>query len=166
MDFSFSEEQTEVQQLSRKIFGDLAGEEQQKAVDASGERFDAELWKQLAESGLLGIAIDEEYGGMGFGYETLGLLLEEAGRSIAAVPLIPCLVSAALPLQRFAAEVQKQRWLPGVASGEVLLSAALVEPLNGDHTQPGTRAVASGDGKRSGRRPRCRGPGAWIPRPG
>ena len=111
MDFALTEEQRDMQQLAEKIFSDLAGDEQQKVLDAKGERFDASLWQQLAQSGLLGIAIDPDFGGMGFGFETLSLLVEESGRHVAAVPLVACLVSSAMPLQRFGSVAQKQRWL-------------------------------------------------------
>ena len=61
MDFSLTEEQRDVQELARKIFTDLASVEHQKRLDASGYRFDAGLWQQLAQSGLLGLAINTEF---------------------------------------------------------------------------------------------------------
>ncbi|MFB3076582.1 MAG: acyl-CoA dehydrogenase family protein, partial [Lysobacterales bacterium] len=107
MDFSYSEEQLEVRALARQILGDQTGNERQQQIDAQEIRFDEKLWQDLADAGLLGVALDSERGGMGFNFETLALLLEEVGRTVAAVPVIPALVTAALPLQRFGSEAQK-----------------------------------------------------------
>ena len=150
MDFGFSEQQRDVQTLARQILGDNVNAESLAQYDAyKADRFDRALWAKLAEAGLLGLAVSEEYGGMGFGFFELALLIEEAGRSIAPVPLIAHLVSAALPIQRFGSTDQKQRCLPGVASGQTLLSAALTEAYNEDPSQPIlTTATVDGAGLR------------------
>ncbi|WP_373083117.1 acyl-CoA dehydrogenase family protein [Zhongshania sp.] len=150
MDFGFSEQQRDVQTLARQILSDNVSPESLAQYDAyKADRFDRELWAKVAEAGLLGVAVGEEYGGMDFGFFELALLVEEAGRSIAPLPLISHLVSAALPIQQFGSAEQRQRWLPGVVSGETLLSAALTEPYNEDPTQPLlTTAVADGAGLR------------------
>ena len=137
MDFGFSEQQRDVQNLARQILSDnVTAEKLSQYDDYKAERFDRELWQKLADAGLLGVAIDEEFGGMGFGFFELGLLVEEAGRTIAPLPLISHLISAALPIQQFASQTQKQAWLPKVASGEILLTAALSEAYNDDPAQP------------------------------
>ncbi|CAA0107229.1 acyl-CoA dehydrogenase family protein [Zhongshania aliphaticivorans] len=137
MDFGFSEQQRDVQNLARQILSDnVTAEKLSQYDDYKAERFDRELWQKLADAGLLGVAIDEEFGGMGFGFFELGLLVEEAGRTIAPLPLISHLISAALPIQQFASQTQKQVWLPKVASGEILLTAALSEAYNDDPAQP------------------------------
>ncbi|MCZ6830079.1 MAG: acyl-CoA/acyl-ACP dehydrogenase [Gammaproteobacteria bacterium] len=129
MDFGFSEQQGEVQALARQILSEQVTPEKLASFDEfKAERFDRDLWRQLAEAGLLGVAMDETYGGMGFGFTELALFVEELGRSIAPVPAIPSLVSAALPIQRFGTTKQKEQWLPGVANGSTLLTAALLEP--------------------------------------
>ena len=81
MDFSLSEEQQDVQQLAARILSQEVTVDRLKAVEAGEERFDEKLWLQLAEAGLLGVAIDEAHGGMGFDFETLCLLIEEVGRA-------------------------------------------------------------------------------------
>jgi len=150
VDFGFSEEQREVQTLARRILSEQVTPEKLAAFDEfRARRFDEDLWRQLAEAGLLGVAVAEEFGGMGFGYTELALLVEEAGRSIAPVPVIPHLVSAALPVQRFGSAGQKQRLLPGVVDGSGLLTAALLEAGCEDPARPpATEAVADGDGYR------------------
>ena len=147
MNFGFSEEQRDVQNLARQIFTDLVSPEKLKASDDyAGERFDEALWGKLAEAGLLGVALEEQYGGMGFGFTELALLVEEVGRSIAPAPVIPNLVSAALPVQQFGSDEQKQRLLPGVAEGKLMLTAALMEKHNENPASPQLTTAAAKDG--------------------
>lgn len=86
---------------------------------------------------------------MGFGFTELCLLIEEAGRSLAPLPLLAHTVSAALAIQSFGSDAQKEALLPGAVGGSCLLSAALMEPGAEDPAQPvQTRAEASGSGYR------------------
>jgi alkylation response protein AidB-like acyl-CoA dehydrogenase len=146
MDFSLSEEQRDVKELASQILTDLATPERLRAVEASGDRFDTHLWSELASAGLLGVAVEEAYGGSNLGFDTLCLLIEEAGRTVAPVPLVPVLVSTLLPLQAFASEALKQSLLPAVVAGECLVTAALLEPNNDRVCLPSSIAVKSGDG--------------------
>jgi 3-oxocholest-4-en-26-oyl-CoA dehydrogenase beta subunit len=139
MDFSLSEEQQDVQQLAAQILAREVTVDRLKAIEAGEERFDAQLWQQLAAAGLLGTAIAEAYGGMGFDFETLCLLLEEVGKTVAAVPVVPVLASAALAVQQFGSASQCAQWLPGVAGGTLFITAALTEPGCDDPARPATR---------------------------
>ena len=69
-----------------------------KALDKEGTWFHERAWQQLAESEMLGLAIPEEYGGAGMGLTELCILLQQVGRTVAPIPAIETLVSAALPL--------------------------------------------------------------------
>lgn len=146
MDFTFNETQQEVQGLARKILGDLSTTERLNAIDKQAERFDADLWQKLAEAGLLGTALSEDNGGMGFGFTELCLFIEEVGRTVAAVPVVPVLVSAALPVQQFGTAAQQAQFLPKLAAGELLLTAGLTEALAEDPANPATTAKAEGTG--------------------
>jgi alkylation response protein AidB-like acyl-CoA dehydrogenase len=147
MDFGFTQEQQEVQTLARQILADRVSAESLAVYDEyQAERFDPDLWRQLAEAGLTGVAIGEQYGGMGFGFTELALFIEEVGRSIAPVPAIMHCVAAALPIQQFGSEVMRAAFLPAAASGEMLLTAALTEALNENPANPcNTRARVDGD---------------------
>lgn len=145
MDFKLSEEQQEVQNLSRKILEDKVTNEYLRDYDNNEQRFDKKLWSDLAQAGLLGVAVEEQYGGMGFDYETLCLLVEEVGRSVAPLPVVPALVSAALTLQKFGSAAQKESLLPGLVQGEYLLSAAFIEANNEDQLNPQVTASQQGD---------------------
>jgi len=137
MDFGFTPEQQEIQALARKILGEQVTPGKLAAYDEyATPRFDRELWGQLCAAGLPGVALDERYGGMGFGFTELALFIEEIGRSIAPVPAIGHCVTAGLTLQRFAPETMREAVLPAAARGELLLGAALAEPLNEDPANP------------------------------
>ena len=95
MDFSFSEEQQEIQGLAAQILGDKVTHERLKEVEASPEWFDRDLWAELAKAGLVGIALPEDVGGGGFGILEAALVLEEIGRTVAPVPYFPTVVLGA-----------------------------------------------------------------------
>jgi alkylation response protein AidB-like acyl-CoA dehydrogenase len=127
MDFSLSEDQQALRELARKILETEAGHERLKQIEASEERVDRALWAALARANLLGVALPEAAGGSGLGLLEACLVLEEVGRAVAPVPAHATLVLGALPLAAFGTPAQRQAWLPGVAAGEVMLSAALPE---------------------------------------
>ncbi len=148
MEFSFTEEQEAIGELAARIFEDHAAVERVKEVEASTDRFDRDLWAELARANLLGIALPEDVGGSGLGIMELCLLLEQQGRRVAPVPLLATLVMGAAPLAEFGTAEQRSRLLPGVASGEVVLSAALAEGGANDPLRPRTTATPEGAGWR------------------
>ena len=153
MDFTYSEEQEAVRELAGRIFTERATHERLKALEAAageGGPFDAELWGELAEAGLIGIALDEDHGGAGLDFVAACLVIEAAGRTAAYVPVVETMVYGAATIERFGTDAQKAAWLPGVISGETILTAALAE-LVGELVLPGgpspeTTAVAGADG--------------------
>jgi alkylation response protein AidB-like acyl-CoA dehydrogenase len=149
MDFSYSEDQQALRELARKILEERATHDRLKEVKKGADRIDHELWRELAKANLLGVAIPEAFGGTGTGLPELLILAEEIGRAVAPVPVLPTLVEAALPIASFGSEAQRQRWLPAVASGDVILAAALAEG-------PGAVVTAKKNGagyRLTGRRP-------------
>ncbi|NRB39568.1 MAG: acyl-CoA/acyl-ACP dehydrogenase [Pseudomonadales bacterium] len=145
MDFSFNETQLEVQKLANQILTDQTSNERQNQIDEQEDRFDEQLWGQLAEAGLLGTAFSEENGGMGFGFTELCLFIEEVGRRVAAVPVVPVIVSAGLSIQKFGSSEQQQRLLPAVAAGNMIITAGLSEALAECPSAPASTAVKDGD---------------------
>jgi hypothetical protein len=148
MDFGFREDEEAVVELARKILEDHATNERKRQLELAGTPYDGELWRALAESNLLGTAIPEAFGGTDLGFVALGLLVKEVGRTVAPVPVYPSLVLGALPLVQFGTEEQKRKWLPGIASGERILTAALSEFESSDPRTPATRAETWADGYR------------------
>ena len=147
MDFSFSDEQQAMAELARQILTDGADPAHMRELERSGTRFDPELWNSLAESGLLGIAIDEKYGGAGLGFLELSLVIEQLGRTTAPVPLIETAVLGALPISHCGTQTQQETILPKVADGSLILTSALTE-AEADPRAPVTTATADGDGWR------------------
>src|SRR5882762_10371269 len=80
--------------------------------------YDAKAWNEMAEMGWAGVIIPEEYGGSNFGYLSLGLILEELGRTLTASPLLSSALAAASAIILGGATAQKEAWLPKIASGE------------------------------------------------
>ncbi len=152
MDFEFNEEEKSVSELARKILVDLVTNERLKDLEARAagglQDFDRETYQALAESNLLGVAIPEEHGGMDLGFAALCLLCQEVGRSVAPVPVYASLVLGALPLAQFGSDADKRQWLPRIARGETIVTAALAELDSSDPNQPLTRAESRGSGFR------------------
>jgi alkylation response protein AidB-like acyl-CoA dehydrogenase len=142
MDFSVSEELTSVQQLAQQILNDFTAPEQLKAIDQQEQRFDEKLWQALAEAGLLALDIEEAQGGTDLGFYALATLCEEIGRTAAPVPAVEVLAGAAGILRRFGSQAQRDQWLPGIADGSALVTAALEEYNNHNPAAPGATAEA------------------------
>ncbi len=133
MDFTLTEEQTAVRDLAAQILSERSTPERVREVEAdpSGEWFDRALWSELAKADLLGLCLPEAQGGGGYGLFELSLILEQVGRNVAPVPLYATIALGALPLANFGTDEQKSAWLPGVAAGDVVLTAALSEGGDG-----------------------------------
>ena len=143
MDFSFTEEQEAVRDLARQILEDQVTQDRLKEIEATEDRFDRRTWAELAKANLLGIALPAEAGGSGLGYLELCLLLEQVGRTVAPVPVLPALVLGALPVAEFGSDSQRRQLLPDVVSGASILTAALVE-FGTEPAQPTTTATRDG----------------------
>lgn len=125
MDFSITDDQKSLQDLAAEILGDVVTHDHLKVLEAqSWSVFDRDLWRRLVQAGIVGIAIPEPYGGGGLGFLEVALVCEQVGRTVAPVPAAQTLTTSyvlgALGPAELAAAV-----LPGVASGERLLVAAL-----------------------------------------
>jgi alkylation response protein AidB-like acyl-CoA dehydrogenase len=153
MDFTYSEEQDAVRELADRIFTELVTHERLKEIElAAAEEgpFDRALWNELAGAGLLGIHLSEDDGGSGLDFVAACLVIEAAGRTAAYVPLIETMIYGAAPIAQFGTPGQRKAWLPGVSSGETILTAAMAE-LTGEVVLPGgvspaTTATAQADG--------------------
>lgn len=145
MNFSLSDEQQAVRELARRIFAERVTHEHLQQLEA-GPWYDLDLWAELGRSGLLSLATPEEVGGSGLDILEICLVLEELGRHLAPVPLLPTLVLGGLPIRTFGSAQQKARWLGPVAGEGLVLTAALHEPGSLDPARPRTVASPSADG--------------------
>ncbi len=146
MNFSPNEEQLAAQTMAR----DFAQQEvlpKAAAIDKE-HRHPAELVKRMAELGLLGIAVPEQYGGAGLDNVSYALAMEEIARACASTAVIMSVNNSLVcdPILRFGTEAQKQKFLVPLASGKLLGCFALSEPEAGsDAAAQRTTAVKDGD---------------------
>jgi len=117
MHFDLSDDQREIQRTARDL---LARRSSMERVREAAERgaYDEVFWKELRELGWPGIAVAERYGGQGLGTVELAVLLEELGYACAASPLLATTL-AGLVIEHAGSEAQRERWLPGLATGEI-----------------------------------------------
>ncbi|KRF14634.1 acyl-CoA dehydrogenase family protein [Nocardioides sp. Soil796] len=145
MDFNLDEELIDVQGLARDIFDGRAATDRVREVEATATRVDDVLWGDLAKTGLLGLALPEEYGGAGLGLDAACVVLEEQGRHVAPVPLWSAVV-AALAVARDGSPAQRDALLPGAADGSLRLTLALEEFGGAAPSVPTTTATRAGEG--------------------
>jgi alkylation response protein AidB-like acyl-CoA dehydrogenase len=147
VDFELTAEQREIQRLAREL---AEAEIVPDAGDWDREhRFPAELFPRLAEVGLMGVCVPEEYGGAGADFLSYILVLEELSRADAGVGVTVAVHTSAttLPILMFGTEEQKARFVPPLARGEQIGAFALTESGSGsDAGSLRTRAEPSGDG--------------------
>jgi len=144
MDFSFSEEEEAVRGLAQQILEGTINPDRLKEMRANGEYLDQKAWQELANAGLIGIALPEQYGGAGLGFVAATLVLEQIGRNVAPVPYYASAICGALPIAKFGSDAQKQELLPAAIGGELILSGAYAE-LGTTPEDPFTSASKSGD---------------------
>ena len=147
VDFELTADQREIQALTREF---AAAEIEPHAAEWDREhRFPKELFGKLAELGLMGVCIPEEYGGAGADFLSYILVLEELSRGDAGVGVTVAVHTSAvtLPILTFGTDEQKSRFVPPLARGEALGAFALTEPEAGsDAGALRTAATANGDG--------------------
>jgi 3-oxocholest-4-en-26-oyl-CoA dehydrogenase beta subunit len=142
VNLALTEEQRALRDLAGTILEDLVTQDRLRQAEAGSDRFDAGLWAELAKAGLLGVGIPEADGGNGGGMLEVCLLLEEQGRTVAPVPLMPTLVLGAMPLARFGTTAQRERLVSRVPTGDAVLTAA----LDPDGGPPSVEAGPAGEG--------------------
>ena len=122
IDFEFTDEQRALRDVARDLFA------KQSPPSLIRERWkgerDPKLWRALAEVGLLGIVVPEEFGGAGGDETDLALVLEEAGRAALPEPFAETVVASRL-IQHHGDKVLSQSWLPRIASGDVVATLGL-----------------------------------------
>ena len=145
MDLAFTDDQASLRDLAKQIFIGYCTDDRLRALEESGAAFDPELWAELARAHLLGFGVPEDLGGNGGGIIELCLLLEQAGRAAAPVPLWAALVGGTLPLAMYGTEEQKARLLQPMIEGGPVVTFAFEEPNVRDPRAPRAAARIEGD---------------------
>jgi alkylation response protein AidB-like acyl-CoA dehydrogenase len=148
MNFAFTEEQEELRKTVRAFLDAKSPETAVREQMETESGFDAAVWGQMGEQmGLQGLAIPEEFGGSGYSFVELGIVLEEQGRALLCAPFFSTVVLAANALLHSGDAAAKAAHLPGIASGATIATLAFTEP-SGKWDESGITmpATAAGDG--------------------
>ncbi|MFM8376611.1 MAG: acyl-CoA dehydrogenase family protein [Phenylobacterium sp.] len=148
MNLDFSDDQKQLQDQIRRFLTEKCTPAVVRAGLEGGEPFARDLYRGLAEMGVLGVAIPEAYGGVGLSHLELCLAAEELGRALAPVPVASSIYLAAEFLLQAGSEAQKKAWLPRLASGEAVGTFAFVEGQG--RMTPDKIAAVVRDGRLSG----------------
>jgi alkylation response protein AidB-like acyl-CoA dehydrogenase len=128
MNFGFSEEQEELRAAVRRFLADKSPETEVRRLMETTEGYDPAVWSQMADQlGLQSLIIPEEYGGQGFGYVELTVVLEEMGAALLCAPYFSTVALATNTLLTSGDESAKKYLLPGLASGETIGTLAITE---------------------------------------
>ena len=143
--YVLTDEQRQLQEMVRDLLAQRAAPERVREVMlAETPGYDDALWQELAGYGLLGLTIPEAHGGAGASFAELAIVLEEAGRRLAPVPLLSSAVLGTEAVLGAATEAQAAALLPGVAAGTTRLALAHLD-VGGDLVAP-PGVVATRDG--------------------
>ena len=146
MNFAFSEEQEELRRAVRRFLEDKSPMTEVRRLMETTEGFDTAVWEQMGNQlGLQALTIPEEYGGAGFGYVELIVVLEEMGAALLCAPYLSTVALAANALLSCGDESAKKDLLPGIAAGETIATLALTED-SGRWDLDGVTMSATGSG--------------------
>ncbi len=119
MDFDFSDDAKALRETARAVLAEHAGPAATRASMNGTAAFDTALWRRVVDLGWTAARVPEALGGVGMSAEAACVLAEEAGRSLAPIPLAQTLAATEALLALGSAEQQAQ-WLPGIADGSVV----------------------------------------------
>lgn len=146
MNFAFSEDQEALRKVVRDFLNAKSSEEAVRELMDTEDGYDAAVWSQMAEQmGLQGLVIPEEFGGSGYSFVELIVVLEEMGRRLLCAPYFSTVVLGAQSLMHSGDDSAKADYLPGIASGETIATLAFTEE-NGRWDESAVTATASKSG--------------------
>ncbi len=128
MDFSFTEEQTLLRDTVRKFLQKTYDFDSRRKAVRSDAGWRKEVWKEMADLGILGVAIPEDNGGLGGGPVETMIIMEELGRALVVEPYLQTAVINANAIRHGGTKMQKEQWLPAIAAGEAVCAFAYAEP--------------------------------------
>lgn len=146
MDLAFSEEQEELRRAVRRFLEDKSPEAEVRRLMGTEEGYDRAVWTQMADQlGLQGLIVPEEYGGSGYTYVELIVVLEEMGRALLCAPYFSTVALATNVLLSSGDEEAQRDYLPGIADGSKIATFALAE-ASGRWDQEGVTLAATDSG--------------------
>jgi len=132
MHLALTDDQRAIRDSAADILTQTCGLEHLRTVIESPAGWDETLWQTFArEMGFAGMMVPDDYGGAGLGVLEMALVLEQTGRTLAAIPFFETAVLAAQSVLLAGSEEQKQHWLPKLASGEYKAAFAFSPAVDG-----------------------------------
>jgi len=150
-----NEEQLMLQDAARDFLRERAPVSHLRSLRDAGNRegFSRELWAEMVDMGWSAMLVPEQYGGLGYGYTGMGIVLEECGRQLTPSPLLGSALTAVTAIVNYGSTQQCEAILPGIAAGERLLALACDEAGRHDPANVATQATAQAESWRiSGRK--------------
>jgi alkylation response protein AidB-like acyl-CoA dehydrogenase len=127
MDFSLSSDQELIRDSAKRFVENECSKEIVREMFRSEKGYDPGMWQKMADLGWMGLALPEEFGGVGGGMIDLALVLEEMGRGLLPGPFFSTVAACAFPILAFGTTEQKEQYLSSIAAGEAIGSLALTE---------------------------------------
>ncbi len=131
MDLKFTEEQNMLRDMTRDLCRDYSGADVVRKMENDPLGVPAELWQQMRKTGLLGILLPEEQGGLGLNMLDCAVIYEELGRTLTPGPHFPSSIMCANAIKKAGTDEQRQTLLPAIGAGDVIVVPAWLEPDNG-----------------------------------
>src|ERR1700722_4002885 len=150
MNFAFSDEQEELRTAVHRFLAEKSPESEVRRLMDTTDGYDPSVWSQMADQlGLQSLTIPEEFGGSGFTYVELLVVLEEMGAALLCAPFFSSGALGANALMTSGDDEAKKSYLPGIASGETIATLAITED-NGKWDFSGIECAATKAGHRCG----------------
>ncbi len=147
MDLNFTEEQGQYRDLVRAVCDEHSTTRVVRDMENDAVGIPAGLWEKMKETGLLGMMLPEEYGGIGLNTVDRVVIFEQLGRALAPGPFFVSSVMSALAILKAGSEAQKSALLPAIGAGDLIVTPAWLEPDNGFGPEGvQLRATPGGDG--------------------
>jgi alkylation response protein AidB-like acyl-CoA dehydrogenase len=143
-----NEEQVMLQESARTFLQSRAPVSQLRKLrdEDSQSGFSTEIWEEMVSMGWAAIVVPEQYGGLGFGNGGLGIVLEEAGRTLTSSPLMASSLMGVAALLKAGSEEQKTQVLEAICSGETIITLAMDENAQHSPETVNTKAERTQDG--------------------
>ncbi|MDI6762344.1 MAG: acyl-CoA dehydrogenase family protein [Thermodesulfobacteriota bacterium] len=127
MEFGLNQEQTILKNETRRFLKNECPIDFVKEMIEDEKGHSPPLWKKMAELGWMGLLFEEKYGGIGGTFLDLSIILEEMGRALLPGPFFSTVILGGVPITQGGDEELKQRFLPGIAKGDIIMTMALTE---------------------------------------
>ncbi|NQT74608.1 MAG: acyl-CoA/acyl-ACP dehydrogenase [Chloroflexi bacterium] len=130
MEVEFSETQRLLRDSARNFLATECPKGKVRELEEDqGKGYSPETWKKLVKLGWLGLIMPEEYGGEGMTFQDLTIVIEEMGRNIFPGPFFCTVITGGIPILEAGTEEQKREYLPKIATGDTIITLALVEGM-------------------------------------